>query len=242
MKASAEIFNQIVNERRSVRVYDAEVPFDTDAVTRSIDRAILSPNSSNMQLWEFYRVRDPKKIAAIAAFCFNQPAARTATELVIVVTRLDHWKEHAKHNVDHLKKQFKEPYGKKEEMALSYYQKVMPLLYSHDTMNILGFFKKIVATVKGISGLTYWQVGYADLRTIVHKSAALASQTIMLSLKSEGYDSCPMEGFDSRKVKKYLGLPGGAEINMIISTGTAKPEGIYGERFRLDRSEVVFEV
>jgi hypothetical protein len=37
-------------------------------------------------------------------------------------------------------------------------------------------------------------------------------------------------------------LPGGAEINMIISTGTAKPEGIYGERFRLDRSEVVFEV
>lgn len=242
MNESAEIFDKIVNGRRSVRVYDATVPFDSDAVARSIDRAILAPNSSNMQLWEFYRVRDAQKIAEIAKFCFDQPAAKTATELVIVVTRLDKWKERAKANVENLTRQFVEPYGKKEKMAMAYYQKVMPLLYSHDRFNMIGFFKQVIAMFKGITGLTYWQVGYSDLRSIVHKSAALASQTIMLSMKAEGYDTCPMEGFDSRKVKKYLHLPAGAEINMIISTGTAKPEGIYGERFRIPRNEVVFEV
>ena len=63
MLPNAQIFDEIVNTRRSTRKFDTEAPFDTEAVSRSIDRAILSPNSSNMQLWEFYRVRDKDKIA-----------------------------------------------------------------------------------------------------------------------------------------------------------------------------------
>ena len=64
----------------------------------------------------------------------------------------------------------------------------------------------------------------------------------MLSMKAEGYDSCPMEGFDSRRVKKFLELPRAAEINMIVSVGTAKPEGVYGERIRIPKEEVIFEL
>ena len=242
MKESAVIFDGIVNERRSVRVYDNDIPFDTEAMTRSIDRAILSPNSSNMQLWEFYRVRDREKLQAIAKLCFNQPAARTADELVIVVTRLDKWKSRAAANLAFLDTQFKGEPTSAEKGALDYYKKLIPTLYSYDSLNILGMGKKIATFMKGLTGLTYWQVGFADLRTIVHKSAALASQTLMLSLKAEGYDSCPMEGFDSKKVKKYLQLPAAAEICMIISAGTAKPTGIYGKRFRLPANEVVFDV
>ena len=52
MKSAAEIFNNIVNERRSIRIYDDKAPFDGEAVARSLDRALLAPNSSNLQLWE----------------------------------------------------------------------------------------------------------------------------------------------------------------------------------------------
>ena len=242
MKESAVIFDGIVNERRSVRVYDKDIPFDTEAMTRSIDRAILSPNSSNMQLWEFYRVRDQKKLEAIAKLCFNQPAARTADELVIVVTRLDKWKSRAAANLAFLETQIKGEPTAAEKGALNYYTKLIPTLYSGDRWNVLGRMKKIATFIKGLSGPTYWQVGYADLRTIVHKSAALASQTLMLSLKAEGYDSCPMEGFDSKKIKHFLQLPASAEICMIISAGTAKPSGIYGKRFRVPTPDVVFDV
>jgi hypothetical protein len=51
-----------------------------------------------------------------------------------------------------------------------------------------------------------------------------------------------MEGFDSVRVKKMLHLPAAAEINMIISYGKARPDGIYGPRFRIPTSEVVFEI
>jgi nitroreductase len=34
----------------------------------------------------------------------------------------------------------------------------------------------------------------------------------MLAMSNEGYDTCPMEGFDSRRVKKILNLPFGAEV------------------------------
>jgi nitroreductase len=118
----------------------------------------------------------------------------------------------------------------------------MPLLYSHDRLNFTNTFKKIFTWFRSLSQLTYWQVSYYDLRTIVHKSAALAAQTFMLSMTAEGYSTCPMEGFDSKKVKSYLHLPAGAEINMIIGMGVGLKDGVYGERFRIPRNEVVFEL
>jgi nitroreductase len=83
--------------------------------------------------------------------------------------------------------------------------------------------------------------GKADQRVTVHKSCALAAQTFMLSIAAEGFETCPMEGFDEVRVKKALQLPAGAEINMIIAVGKGTQEGIWGPRFRLPYAEVVFE-
>ena len=38
------------------------------------------------------------------------------------------------------------------------------------------------------------------------KSTALAAQTLMLGVRAYGYDSCPMEGFDDKRVRKILKL------------------------------------
>jgi hypothetical protein len=51
-----------------------------------------------------------------------------------------------------------------------------------------------------------------------------------------------MEGSDTWRVKKVLNLPRGAEINMIVSCGIRKPEGVYGERFRIPFEEVYKEI
>ena len=68
------------------------------------------------------------------------------------------------------------------------------------------------------------------------------SQNFMMSMAAQGYDTCPMEGFDSKKLKQILNLPAAAEINMVISCGIRKPDGIYGERFRIPFEEVYFEL
>ena len=47
-----------------------------------------------------------------------------------------------------------------------------------------------------------------------------------------------MEGFDSRRVKKILNLPFGAEVNMIVSCGIRDEKGVWGDRMRVDFEEV----
>jgi len=81
--------------------------------------------------------------------------------------------------------------------------------------------------------------GRAEQRIVAHKSCALAAQTFMLSLAAEGFHSCPMEGLDRVRVRKFLGLPRGAEINMAIAVGLGTEAGVWGPRFRVPLEEVV---
>ena len=46
---------EIINYRRSVRNYQA-LSIDPEKVKSCIELATLAPNSSNMQLWEFYHI------------------------------------------------------------------------------------------------------------------------------------------------------------------------------------------
>ena len=80
------------------------------------------------------------------------------------------------------------------------------------------------------------------MRIVAHKSAGLAAQNFMISMAAIDYDTCPMEGSDTLRVKRILNLPRGAEINMVIGCGIRDDKGIYGQRFRVPFDEVYFEV
>ena len=49
-------FKEAVNRRRSVRKYDPDKTLDSQKVKECLELAVLAPNSSNMQLWEFYHI------------------------------------------------------------------------------------------------------------------------------------------------------------------------------------------
>jgi len=85
-------------------------------------------------------------------------------------------------------------------------------------------------------------VRQSDMRIVAHKSAGLAAENFMVSMAAIGYDTCPMEGSDTLRVKKILNLPSGAEINMVIGCGIREEKGIYGPRFRVPFEEVYFNV
>ena len=60
----------------------------------------------------------------------------------------------------------------------------------------------------------------------------------MLAMAEEGYDTCPLGGYDSHRIKKLLHLPYGAEVSMVVTCGIREERGIWGERFRLPFEEV----
>jgi nitroreductase len=80
------------------------------------------------------------------------------------------------------------------------------------------------------------------MRVVVHKTCALAAQTFMLAMANEKYDTCPMEGFDSVRVKRMLRLPYGAEVNKVISCGIREEGGVWGDRMRVPFDEVYKEI
>lgn len=231
--------------RRSVRQYKEKEHLDTEKVKKCLENASLAPTSSNLQLWEFYHVTDPKVKGDIALACFNQPAAKTADQLVVVVTRKDLWRKRAKANISFLESTFaktaKNGYSKKEKFALSYYKKLIPSLYT-EFLGILGWMRYIIFSVTGLFRPIYRQVRLSDMRIVAHKSAGLAAQNFMISMAAIGYDTCPMEGSDTLRIKRILDLPRGAEINMVIGCGIRSDEGVYGKRFRVPFSEVYHHV
>ena len=68
---------------------------------------------------------------------------------------------------------------------------------------ILSFFVSIIGLFKPVARGPIFKY---DVFEIVTKTTALACQNFMMALVAQGYDSCPMEGFDHKRVKKILNL------------------------------------
>ncbi len=229
-----------IKYRRSVRKFDSKKDLDDDLVKKCIINASLAPTSSNLQLWEFYHITDKNLLSKISKCCFNQPAAKTAKQIVVTVVRRDLWKKRAKANLIFFKSKKNSLSDKQFKLTQKYYKEIVPFVYK-DFLRILSLFKYLFAYIIGFFRVMYRQLNNSDLRIIAHKSAALASQNFMISMAGFNYDTCPMEGFDSIKVKRILKLNSKSEINMIIGCGIRLEEGVYGERFRIPFEKIYYK-
>ncbi|SFK57155.1 nitroreductase family protein [Proteiniphilum acetatigenes] len=238
---------EVLRFRRSVRIYDKEKPIDTDKVKHCLELATLAPNSSNMQLWEFHHITDPQLLSKISKACLDQTATSTASQIVVFVTRQDLYRKRAKSVLDFERGNIrrnspKERQTKRIKDRELYYGKIVSLLYAR-FFGLLGMFRVLLTKGIGIFRTITREVSENDIRVVVHKSCALAAQTFMIAMANEGYDTCPLEGFDSKVLKRVLKLPHGAEVNMVVSCGIRKGnDGIWGERYRVPFEEVYVRV
>ncbi len=235
---------QAIAFRRSVRVFKDEA-LDSEKVKACVQNAVLAPTSSNLQLWEFYHITDKNVLGEMTSACLGQNAAKYAQQMVVVVVRKDLWRQRAKANLSFLKESFgtlpnKNP-TKREKLILNYYQKLIPTVYS-DFLGIFGWIKYFLFQIVGLFRPIYRQVRHSDLRVVAHKSAGLAAQNFMVSMAAIGYDTCPMEGSDTLRVKRLLRLGRNAEINMVIGCGLREERGVYGPRFRVPFETVYHRV
>jgi nitroreductase len=225
-------FFEAVERRRSIRKYsDKKVP--AAVMNRALDAALLAPNSSNMQTWQFHWVRSHDKKQAIVKACLGQGAAASAQELLVVSVRPSLWTKTSK---DILSNAI--PPGLEDKMK-PYYGKFMPFIYGFQFLapikwlmfNLIGFFKPLPRKP--------WSM--RDRAETCIKSAALGCQNFMLAIAAQGFDTCPMEGFDESRVKKILNLKWSDRVVMVISVGDRVDRGVWGPRYRSPREWFVFE-
>jgi|TARA_B100000131_G_scaffold264189_1_gene261342 nitroreductase len=229
-----EEFIKLVNSRRSVRVFNQDA-VNPNHIKECLELALLAPTSSNLQCWEFYWIQDKEKKSKLKSYCLGQSAATTAQELIVCVARIDTWKKNKDHIIDHLNRNKLTP-----KSALKYYEKIVPLVYSQGFMGLVGFLKKIMIHFIGMFKVIPREpCSVSDMRVWAHKTTALACENLMLAVRAYGYDSCPMEGMDSKRIKKMLNLPKSAEVCMVVSVGKRAENGVYGKRYRIDSNNFI---
>lgn len=114
----------------------------------------------------------------------------------------------------------------------NYYGKLIPLLYRRG-WGLWGQLRRALFTLVGLVRPVPRETTEAAMRTVLHKSCALVIQSFLLGMSEEGYDTCPLEGYDSRRVARLLGLERGSELTMLIACGYRSTERPEGGRFRL---------
>ena len=120
---------------------------------------------------------------------------------------------------------------------------VTKLAYNQGFMNIFGFLKKLYVSFVGLYRVIPREpTSFNDMKVWSQKTTALACQNFMLSMRAYGFDTCPMEGFDSFRLKRILKLPNKAQICMVIGAGKRDPNGVYGKQFRFDNKLFIKEV
>jgi len=229
---NAQEFDQVIRSRRSVRVFKDEAVAD-EVIEKSLEHALLAPNSSNLQSWKFVWVKSKEAKEICTKACLDQSAARTAQCFIIAIARTKAWPDIREKMLTKLKAQ------DAPKSALHYYEKLVPIVYNQGPFGIWGLIKKVIIFFRGITKATpRGPSSLSDMRVWAHKTCALACENIMLSLVSQGYDSCPMEGFDENVIAKNFPhiLESGDEVCMILGIGKRDHGGVFGPQVRMDSS------
>ena len=208
---------EAIFRRRAIRAFDpVEIP---DAVRGQIlDAARVAPSSFNVQPYQFYWVESPEMKTRAARLCMGQASAETASALVVAVADIGSWRATTDSQLEWMRKEgFSE--NKISESARK--AKLAKWFFMQGWLGILGAVKWAILWV-----VHFWKiigsvpVARQGLFKWATKSTSLACENLMIAAEALGLNTCPMEGFDGRRLSKFLGLSSRThEIVMVIAIG-----------------------
>lgn len=144
-------FARVVRARRSVRAYLPD-PVPQAVVDACLDLALLSPNSHNLEPWQFIAVRDPEKLRPLRHYCLDQPPARQAPRLIVAVARPDFWRMGSRLMLDALAAD-----PATDWMLVKKYTLQIPLIFADGPFHILAPLKRLLCFAIGLFR-PFWRV------------------------------------------------------------------------------------
>lgn len=204
-------------QRRAVKVFEP-VEISRGLREQILDAARHAPSSFNMQPYRFYWVGSTAKKAAVAKLCLGQVPAETASTLVVAVADIGSMSATSRGQVEWMRRsEFSEAKIRDYERKA----KIGRILFMPGPFGIFGVVKKGIFWL-----LNLWMtigmppLSRQDVFKWATKSTSLACENLMIAAEALGIHTCPMEGFDGRRLSKYLGLsPRYHEIVMVIAMG-----------------------
>jgi nitroreductase len=163
-------------------------------------------------------VETPEMKTIAARLCMSQAPAETAPALAVAVADIGSWRATTESQLEWMRTAgFSETQvskaRKRAELAKWFFLQGWFGIFGTLKWAILRVVHwwKIIGTVPvARQGLFKWAT----------KSTSLACENLMIAAEALGWNTCPMEGFDGRRLGKFLGLdPRTHEIVMVIAIG-----------------------
>src|SRR5262249_3497431 len=209
---------EVIFKRRAVKVFE---PIEISERIREqiLDAARHAPSSFNMQPYRFYWIGTAEKKTAVAKLCLRQVPAETASALVIAVADIGSLAATSQSQLEWMRSrnEFSEAKIRDYERTA----KIGKILFMPGPFGIFGAVKWGVFWL-----LNLWKVmgmppmSCQDLFKWATRSTSLACESLMIAAEALGINTCPMEGFDGRRLSKFLGLSARYhEIVMVIAIG-----------------------
>jgi nitroreductase len=208
---------EAILQRRAVKVFEP-VEISPGLREQILDAARHAPSSFNMQPYRFYWVGSGAKKAAVAKLCLGQMPAETASALVVAVADIGSMPATSRGQLEWMRRT-----GFSEAKIRDYERtaKIGRILFMPGPFGIFGAIKWGIFWL-----LNLWKtigmppVSRQDWFKWATKSTSLACENLMIAAEALEINTCPMEGFDGRRLSKYLGLSArNHEIVMVIAIG-----------------------
>lgn len=204
-------------QRRAVKVFEpAEI---SDELRRQVlNAASHAPSSFNSQPYKFYWVQSAARKAAVAELCLGQKPAETASALVVAVADLGSLSATSQGQLEWMRRN-----NFNEEKIHDYERnaKIGRILFMPGPFGVFAAIKRAffrLLNLRMVIGMP--PLSRQDLFKWATKNTSLACQNLMIATEALGMNTCPMEGFDGRRLSKYLSLSGRRhEIVMVIAIG-----------------------
>jgi nitroreductase len=207
--------------RRAVKAFEpVEIP---QAVREQIlNAARHAPSSFNMQPYRFFWVESASGKATAAKLCLGQMPAATASALVVAVADIGSLAATSRAQLEWMRSS-----GFSHAKVRDYERtaKIGRILFTPGPFGIFGAAKWVVFRLVNL-----WKtfgmppVFRHDVFKWATKSTSLACANLMIAAEALGLNTCPMEGFDGRRLSRFLGLSARHhEIVMVIAIGKKSP-------------------
>lgn len=220
----------VIFQRRAVKLFEpvviAQAPRE-----RILNAARHAPSSFNLQPYKLYWVESEAKKAAVAKLCLEQVPAETASALVVVIADIGSMPETTQSQLKWMRgSNFAESKIRDYERTA----RIGRILFMRGPFGIFAVVKRALFWILNL----FQTIGMPplcrrDLFKWATKSASLACQNLMLAAEALGFNTCPMEGFDRRRLSQYLGLSAqDHEIVMVIAIGKKSPAYVEPPQWR----------
>ena len=187
-------FKEIMEKRRAINFFDSEKDVPDNLIREMVELASKTPSGFNLQPWSLMILRSREEKERLKARAWKQEKITEAPVSMILLGDMDGWT-------------FDNPFVEKN-------------------------FNKLVAAGEMNEGQRDWFAnaakslyGTSNERKVAFacKNTGFFAMSLMLSARSLGLETHPMDGFDIDGVRQEFGIPDNYWIIMLLAIGYLKP-------------------